>query len=571
MITDMRSTFYIHLLCDSLPSSGLGHARRSLALGKELASMGCCVKYFLLENSLLDLFQQSGVHYTLLTDTKDPAAFASSVEDSKESIVIIDTYLLTKTFIDKLGRLLPDLPVIAFDDYGEKAGFPVLGIINPGFGAKNIAYPGRFALFSALGPEFLPLPETCLKSVTFHYPRKPFGGSVERLLLVMGGGDPENQTIRLVNILKKTKKIPRIEVVAGPQYGSIQELKNICNDKERFTLHHNPVDFHLIASKCDLAVSGSGLTVYELLYLGIPVITLSLADNQDPTAKALEKDKLGINIGRFDEVSDQDIESVLEEAWSDPQRLHNMSENGQKKIDGLGAGRLAKRILEIAAHFRGNRYSLEDVTDEYQKSSTELEPYKMACWGSQEGMINRFYLGLDLLDLKEVKSWLDVGCGPGDFFLTAKKRISPQKFIGLDICKETLSLALKRCNSNNNVKFYCQSFMDPIEGEPFELVTCIGVLQKCGYLVHQAIQRLAELVSEGGTLLLTTKNLSWNRFNDPGFKPYTGHAWYLPDQIKKELRNTGFDIHDMRGFEPRGKHWLPINDAHSLMVLAKKR
>ena len=529
------------------------------------------VNYLLLKGSQVACFNNAKATYEILADTQNPKSLANSLKLQKQPLLIIDTYLLPKIFYNELMKLWPDLPVLAFDDYGEKSDLPLLGVINPGLGAEHIAYPGRFALFSALGPEYMPLPKTCLQERSNFIPQKANIGPVKRLLLVMGGGDPENQTIRILNLLKNMEDALQVDIVAGPQYGSTHQLEKICSDASNLVLHHNPHDFHALASNCDLAVTGGGLIVYEMLYLRVPVCALALATNQEPTTQELGKGGLGVNLGRFDEVSDQDIAEKLKKAWSDPLGLQAMSKKGRKLLDGRGASRLAGRILEIAAHYRGERFSLKDVTDEYNKSASEPETYKKACWGSREGMENRFDLSLQAMKSQNIDSWLDVGCGSGDFLLYAENHnFKIKNFTGIDVSPEIIQFARNRSYNTDIVNFRIQDFTNPVAGEPFELVTSLGVIQKCGINLDTAISRLGELVKPGGKLLITTKNLDWDAFDNPVCTPYPGHHWFRVEQIKQAFSKCGLTILKFTGFEPRQGIFLSSAKAHSIMVLATK-
>jgi len=574
MIADIdNQTASVLFLTDSLSSSGLGHARRCLALGQELKVQSAKVEYFLIGGSDTDLFKASRVAYTELPNNCTAKELGRKLDPGNNTILVVDTYRISKSFIEALSQANPTLPILAFDDFGEKADWPILGVLNPGIGAEEITYPGRFALFSAIGPDYMPLTPDCRKVL----PRQTFealeGESfIENILLVMGASDPERQTSRLLRILTGMNKPFSIHVVAGPQYGSYDDLMVFSKSNEQINLYISPEHFYDLAASCDMAVTGAGLTVSEFLYLGVPVAALILADNQEPTATALEKKKIGVNIGRFDHVDDGHIARVLDHIVSNPERLKEMGERGKRVIDGNGASRLATHVLYVLNRFNGRAYTTADVANEYCAAFSNEQPHEKVLWGSREGMKNRYLLALALLENLNASTWLDVGSGTGDFLLAADENgLKPASFKGVDLSPELVEYSKKRCLALGIVHdFICQDFMEHISGEPFDLVTCIGVLQKCGVGLYKAVNRLAELVRPGGRLLISTKNLDWAAFNEPNCTPYPGHHWFKTAQLQKAFLDAGLIINAFQGFEPRTAKMLPVEDAHSVFVLATR-
>ena len=573
-IDAQKEPFMVTFLTDSLPLSGLGHSRRCLALGCELKALGARVNFIVLAKSDVDLFTKDGFSPTCLPPGPKPLDLTQYLGYIRTSLLIVDTYLLQKSFIEEFARHSPLLPILAFDDYGEKANWPILGILNPGLGADTIPYPGRFELFSAKGPPYMPLPSECLQATL----RKSVIAQRQQafpqnILLVMGASDPERQTLRLARILSGMRETFVLHVVAGPLYGPTDELLNLCRSDARLRLYVVPTDVHSLATTCDLAIVGAGVTVSEFIYLGVPVAALILADNQEPTANALQKCGLGVNLGRFDRMDDHALTEALKTIVSMPENLEEMAFKGKQIVDGKGAARLAAHVLTTWDCYQGKGFSIQEVANEYRAAFSYTEPHEKVLWGSQEGMENRYKLALRLLGTLNGASWLDVGSGTGDFLLIASKegqKIS--NYLGIDLSPELTEYAHERCRNLTGVQFdfICQDFMMFIQRGPFALVTCLGVLQKCGVGIYQAVARLAELVRPGGRLLLSTKNIAWIAFDEPAFTPYPGHHWFRPEQLRDAFSKAGLHIDRMEGYEPRAGRLLAVKDAHSIFILARK-
>jgi ubiquinone/menaquinone biosynthesis C-methylase UbiE len=188
-------------------------------------------------------------------------------------------------------------------------------------------------------------------------------------------------------------------------------------------------------------------------------------------------------------------------------------------------------------------------------------------------MNNQFALGLHLIKNTSYKNWLDVGCGTGDILrFTHIFESAPRKFTGLDISKELISYA------KNNLPQYCgyvnfcnQNFTEQVEDEPFDLITCFGVLQKCGIELYEALNRLSSLLCKKGVLLISTKSLNWTAFDSPAFEPFSGHCWFSVNQLKGAFESADLDIVVINGFDALQNKYVKTNESHSVFIVGKKR
>jgi UDP-2,4-diacetamido-2,4,6-trideoxy-beta-L-altropyranose hydrolase len=570
--TDIMPSIYV--LTDSLLSSGLGHARRTISLGLALQSQGCKVTYWLLPGSLSDPFEVAGFYPTVLSDPVDPRLLGQILSQTQGPLLIVDTYLLPRDFYYELAHDLSVLPILAFDDHGEKMGLPLLGIINPGLGADQIPYPGRWRPFSAIGPKYMPLPRECRQAGPCQHISKNIKLDLPRnILLVMGASDPERQTERITRIILAMNGSFLLHVVAGPHYGPPDALTALCASDQRARLHIAPKDFHRLAASCVLAIVGAGLTVTEMLHLRVPVAALILADNQELTAKALEQRNLGVNLGRFDQKNDHELSRDIFKVMSMSECLQEMASKGRELFDGHGATRLAAHVLSAWACYQGKKFSTDAVVSAYRQAFVHPEPYRKVLWGSEQGMENRYTLALHILGSVQGETWLDVGSGTGDFFLHAVRLFQiPRTYFGIDVTEELTVFALERCARLTDIEhtFSCQDFMQSVPGEPFTLVTCLGVLQNCGVGLDQAVARLAELVASGGRVLVSTKNLDWQAFDEPGCIPCPEHHWYRTAQLHEAFARADLEVVWITGYEPRSGRLLPEHEAHSVFVLAER-
>ncbi|HEX3049196.1 MAG TPA: GNAT family N-acetyltransferase, partial [Aggregatilineaceae bacterium] len=90
----------------------------------------------------------------------------------------------------------------------------------------------------------------------------------------------------------------------------------------------------------DVAVTASGSTCWELLYMGLPSAVIVLAENQEPIARDLSERGAVINLGWQHDLSDEQIGAALRDLIEDEARRKRMSETGRALVDGRGAERV---------------------------------------------------------------------------------------------------------------------------------------------------------------------------------------------------------------------------------------
>ena len=565
--------FTIYIRVDGNREVGLGHLNRCLAIASFLEEKSNIqVKFIIGPES----FQESG--WLINCDTymlqssngnKDEALeVARIVKRGNGDLLLTDSYNLNKAFYETLRFTLPTMPVIAIDDCGKNAKFPVVGFINAGLGADASLYPSDLLKYCAIGPEYFPVRKELLQKS--HNPLMKTK-TVKRVLVSLGASDPENQTCRIAGLLKASQQIQAIDLVLGPAYGSFERLDKIVEDDQRIVLHHAPQNLASLMAEADLAITGGGITCNELVFLGVPAVVLILADNQKPVGRAVEHYGCGKSLGHFAQISDDELLSSIRNLVENSACLFRMISNCKGLIDGKGGNRIAEFINTFLHEYNDDQYHLNEVIEEYESAGYASEEYARMKWGSQNGMFTRFQLAIDLVDWQMVDSWIDVGCGTGALLQEVEKSVFIDHFVGVDLCKSSLGQAATKTYKTRNIMFFNQNFIDRTSYEPFDLVTCIGVLQKCGIPLRKAIARLAELVRPEGQVFVTTKNQDWNKFTEFGYTPYKGHHWFRLDEIREAFSFAGLSIIVMNGFEPRiGIKPIPLEEAHSIYVLARR-
>lgn len=214
-------------------------------------------------------------------------------------------------------------------------------------------------------------------------------------------------------------------------------------------------------------------------------------------------------------------------------------------------------------------YEHDDVKKEYNRSASEhKEEYKKVMWASHKSMLNRFYLAMSEIDFNNVKDWLDVGCGTGEFQHIALRKYPHLNASAIDICEELFSYARKKLHSKK-VHLTLLDYMD-YEGKTFDLITCIGVLQKTSFTPEQFFRKSFNLLNPGGKIFLDTKNVEWEGFKSPGIEPDGSYRSFSPEHLYKSAGNAGLNILKFEGFLPEKNEVVLSNKSRTIFMVCQK-
>lgn len=171
-------------------------------------------------------------------------------------------------------------------------------------------------------------------------------GYVRRVLVSMGGGDPNNQTAKVLRALT-VESLYRIvvDVVIGPNHPDPERIVELAAIRPNTILHRSPESLVGLMARADLMISAGGSTTWERMCLGLPALTIGIADNQIETQRALMADGYGEFLGEMSDIRDDDISRSVLRMTRSVEGLVNQSELCQSVVDGLGIYRVSAEIL----------------------------------------------------------------------------------------------------------------------------------------------------------------------------------------------------------------------------------
>ena len=274
---------------------GTGHVMRCLALAQAWQDQGGGAIFVMsqappaLESRLL----AEGMEVVRL------AAPPGSAEDARETAVLAQsagpsgwwwTAISSGPTTSAWSRT-PVLRLLFVDDYGHAEHYWADLVLNQNIYAHEDFYPSREAYTRLLlGTRYALLRREFFKWRGW---QREIPEVARKILVTLGGGDPDNVTLKVLQALSQVEMDGlEVVVVAGGANPHFQELQAAANNfPHRMRLLANVDHMAELMAWADVAISGGGSTCWEMAFMGLPAITIILADNQRPVAEKLEAEK----------------------------------------------------------------------------------------------------------------------------------------------------------------------------------------------------------------------------------------------------------------------------------------
>lgn len=346
---------------DATTRIGTGHLMRCLALAQAWQETGGIIQFVTATGT-------PALQRRLMTEGMSVLQIdvsPGSIDDVDQTIrladkagaewIVVDGYHFDANYqkaVKKAG-----LKLLFIDDYGQVDYYYADLVLNQNHYANESLYPNREPFTHLLlGTSYTLLRKEFLSWCGWQRNIPPVASKV---LVTLGGGDPNNQTLKVVRALKQVD-VDGIEVtvVVGANNPHFQVLQAaVYNSHFTCRLLQNVSDMPKLMAWADVGVSGGGSTCWEMAFMGLPIIIITLAKNQCSIAECLDGLGVAVNLGWFKHLSYARIASLVTKLLMAAKQRSEMARQGRQLSDGKGVNR-------VLMHMTDQEFKLRRVCEE---------------------------------------------------------------------------------------------------------------------------------------------------------------------------------------------------------------
>lgn len=310
----------IAIRTDASIQIGTGHFMRCLTLANGLKKRGAKIRFVSrhLPEHQRGLLVESGHEFVLLDNAPsgmplDELAHAhwlgvSQEQDAEDSIralsdgtwnwLVVDHYALDVRWESMLRQSSKKILVI--DDIADRQHDCDILLDQNFYSDMEARYIAKVPVQCQLllGPRYALLRDEFRQ---LHKQIEPRSGPVKRILVFFGGVDADNFTGRAIEALSENDMSGlHVDVVIGSQHPYREQIKITCA-QYGFICHVQTDKMAELMAMADLAVGAGGAATWERCCLGLPSLSICIADNQQKQiADAAQEGFLYSPIIKFD-------------------------------------------------------------------------------------------------------------------------------------------------------------------------------------------------------------------------------------------------------------------------------
>ncbi len=334
-----QSGLTVCFVTDGGRQMGMGHVQQSITLAKELQENASIFFVTKSNEIVLTAIRESGFEGISLEDDMQIFEY---LENLNPIIIIfdkinVDEKLAKKIRTELVSRLVIFTNLTDANQYAHIAVLPRAEDlrVDPVSRFKNLTYTNQSTKTQYFfGPKYW-----ILRREFFEYKKleKSTPEIIDRILLAFGGSDPTNFTCQVLEKILEIDCAYHIDVVLGHQFcfrNEVETILDIHGDKRmNVSLYSNVKNMAELMYISDLAITAAGMTMFEALCVGTPVIVIPQdklqRDTYQGVIRMLEIDELG----------------NLEKMIVDADFTHSNASNIRDMDIGLGLPELVDAIL----------------------------------------------------------------------------------------------------------------------------------------------------------------------------------------------------------------------------------
>lgn len=344
-----KSLMNLIFRADANSQIGTGHLMRCLALAQGWKTIGGTVIFITNceSGALRQRLQKEGFAVIGIQNSyPHPSDWQTMQEVLKRypnTWCVVDGYNFNAEFHRLIRR--NGNPLLIVDDMAHLPFYDADIILNQNVTAERLHYNCAPNTELLLGAQYILLRREFEKWRGFIRSTPPLA---RRVLLTMGGSDPQNITGKVIEALLRVdvEQTLDITVVIGgsnKNHTRLQALvfgQKVRNQEHNVRFLFNVENMPELISETDLAIIAAGGTLWEMLFMKTPILSFSITDFQAQVIEALENLKLVQNLGKIANTNFAELENILVNLIKSLETRKQMVLATSRLMDGLGVERV---------------------------------------------------------------------------------------------------------------------------------------------------------------------------------------------------------------------------------------
>ena len=325
---------------------GTGHVMRCLALAQAWQDAGNAAVFISAElpESLEQRLRAEG--FSVLRIDARPGSLRDCRETSAAAAeagaewLVIDGFQFDASFV----AACRSASILLLDDHASREAYHADIVLNPNIFAAPRMYSGRCAAELLVGPSYALLRRDF--RITAPSTRAA-SGSGGKLLITMGGSDPDNVSQRILQAINESEiSVANVTVLCGSANPHTERLLRAArHSRYSVDVLTGVSDMPSLLCSIDSAISAPGGTALELACLGIPMLLVTIASNHERTASEFAASDLAVSAGWFDQLTVKELGHIIRVFMNDTELRRRLALNSSRIVDARGAERVVAAIL----------------------------------------------------------------------------------------------------------------------------------------------------------------------------------------------------------------------------------
>lgn len=261
--------------------------------------------------------------------------------DWRPDWVVLDSYAFDAEWHEAVRAVL-DCRIAVIDDLADRALSADL-VIDHNYDTDHRAkYAGRTApgtvllggpRYALLGPAFATAPR--------HVPKR----EVSSIGVFVGGVDQDNVSTLALRAIAMAGFHGTVEIVSTSANPHLDALRAAVAARPQTSLSTDLPDLAAFFARHDIQIGAGGGATWERCCIGAPTLLLVVADNQLAVGPSLQAEGVIVTPEPLGTLAAPHIADTLGMLLADSALRATLSERAHKLVDGLGARRVALRML----------------------------------------------------------------------------------------------------------------------------------------------------------------------------------------------------------------------------------